>query len=177
MRRIKAVLAAIVIMVVAMANGSVAQAAEEGLTVRAGELRVTELSAAELEALTGELTQEVIGGEISLPQATTASYTAYQYSQTFDFYDGDTWMAQADATCVVWHYTDGKVHLYQRTITVSRSSAYEASRSYGSIVNTDGSYSYTTGDRVYVFDDADTWTYAIDFYACPTEQHFSCYEV
>jgi hypothetical protein len=108
---------------------------------------------------------------------TNASYTAYRYTDAFEFYFDGEWVARADVEATVWHYTDGKVHLYQRSISVSRLANYDAARIYGSIVNTDGSYSYTTGDRVHLYLDAGTWSYAIDFYVSNTEAYFSCYEV
>lgn len=176
MKKIKA-LFAVLTMVLITANCSVAYAAETGVTVTAGEMEVRELSQAEMEALAGELELEMVGGETSEPLAATASYTAYEYAQTFDFSLNGSWVAQADAVCIVWHYTDGKVHLYQRTITVTRLATYDASRTYGSIVNTDGSLSYTTGDRVHLYGDMVTWNFAIDFRVTPTEASFNCYEV
>lgn len=177
MKKIKAVLAAMVSMAVFTANGAVVQAAEPELTVQAGEVIVTELTADEARLLSAKMTETVLDGEVSLPQAATASYTPYQYSQTFTFYDGSKKAAEATAVCVVWHYTDGKVHLYQRTISVVHTLGYNATRVYGNIKNTDGSYSFTLGDRVYVYGDTSTWIYAIDFYACSSEQHFNCYPV
>ena len=176
MKRIKAIIAILTITIM-MAENSVAQAAENELTVTAGEMTIRELSRAEMEALEDELMLETIGGEVVSPMTTTASYTAYEYARIFDYSLGDTWVAQSETKCIVWHYTDGKVHLYNRTITVTRLATYDASRTYGRIVNTDGSLSYTTGDRVHLYGDMATWNFAIDFRVTPTEASFDCYEV
>lgn len=165
MKRIKGILAIVVMAVVVMANCSVAQAAEGVVTVEsAGNLRVEELTPEELAMLPA-------------PAATNASYTAHRYTETFNFSIEGTRVASADAECIVWHYTDGKVHLYSRTIDVSRLSTYYAGRSYGQIVNTDGSYSYTTGDRVGVYSDAYSWIFALDFHVTPNNAYFDCYEI
>jgi len=152
---------------------SIAEAAEDGMYI-------VPLGGT-TEVLTDEdftmISQEVIGEDISLPMLSNSSYTAYRYTDAFDFYFDGQWVARADVECIVWHYTDGKVHLYSRTISVSRLTYYDAARIYGSIVNTDGSYSYTTGDRVHLYLDAGTWSYAIDFYVDANNAYFTCYEV
>lgn len=176
MKKVNALLI-VLTMVLMTVNSSVAYAAETEVTVTAGEMEVRELSQEEMEVLAGELELEMIGEETLDPMATAASYTAYEYAQTFDFSLNGSWVAQADAVCIVWHYTDGKVHLYQRTITVTRLATYDASRTYGRIVNTDGSLSYTTGDRVHLYGLTSTWDYAIDFRVTPTDAAFDCYEV
>ena len=178
MKKIKVILAVMIIMGIVVANSSVVQAAENGMTVvSAGNRTVEALSEEELLELSPELSYGEIGGSVSGPMATNASYTAYRYSESFNFYLEGDWIARADAECIVWHYTDGKVHLYQRTIGVSRLTHYDAARIYGSIVNTDGSYSYTTGDVVHIYGDMESWSYAIDFYVSNTEAYFDCYEV
>ena len=177
MKKVKVALAIIVTMFMVAANCTTAQASVNGMVVTGGEVSVRELSAQEKELLLGEVTMGNIGEEESLPMATNSSYTAYEYSRSFEFrLDGEL-VARADAVCIVWHYTDGKVHLYRRTITMSRLATYDASRTYGSIVNTDGSLSYTTGDRVHIYGLQDTWDYAIDFRVTPTDASFDCYEV
>ncbi|MBE5929961.1 MAG: hypothetical protein E7268_02735 [Lachnospiraceae bacterium] len=167
---------ALMLTILIFVQPSLAYASEDNVTVMAEEMRVRELSEAEIEALSS-LSVDNIGSNINLPMSTAESYTAYEYSRAFNIYLDDTWVARADAVCIVWHYTDGKVHLYQRTITVRRLSTYDADRFYGRIVNTDGSLSYTTGDRVRIIDYMDYWDFAIDFRVTPTEASFDCYEV
>lgn len=166
------VLALLVIIGITSLNCSVAEAAENGVEiVHVGRT---------VEQLTGdtfEMTSQDVMGNISQPMATNASYTVYRYTDAFEFYVDGEWIGRADVEAIVWHYTDGKVHLYQRTIRVSRLADYDADRTYGSIVNTDGSYSYTTGDRVYIYGYMEDWTFAIDFYVSNTEAYFTCYEV
>lgn len=177
MKRIKYVMAVFVIGLLAMKDYAVAEAAESGLTMESRGLEIRELSQTEMEALREEVQLDTTNMEDVSPMAATASYTAYEYSEIFDFTLGDTWVAMADARCIVYHYTDGKVHLYSRTITVTRLATWDATRTYGRIVNTDGSLSYTTGDRVYLIGDYNYWEYAIDFRVTPTEASFDCYEV
>lgn len=178
MKKIRAILAVLIVMGMVMVKGSVAQAAENGVTVvPVGNRSVEVLAEEELAGLSLEMSPGIIGGTVNEPLASNSSYTAYRYSESFNFYFEGNWVARADAECIVWHYTDGKVHLYQRTIGVSRLTYYDAARVYGSIVNTDGSYSYTTGDRVHLYLDEGTCTYAIDFYVSATEGYFNCYRV
>lgn len=155
---------------------SLVYASEEEVTVAAGNMTIRELSDEEKDALSGMIL-ETIGDNANLSLAIESSYTAYEYSRSFDFYLNDRWVAQANAVCTVWHYTDGKVHLYYRTITAERLASYDVGRTYGSIVNTDGSLSYTTGDRIHLYGLTNTWDFAIDFRVTPTEASFDCYEV
>lgn len=178
MKKIKAIVAILIIVGVVNANSLVAQASESRVeVVPVGNYSVEALSESEEAMLQQAISQEIIGGEVSLPQASSASYEPYRYSESFNIYIDGGWVARADAECIVWHYTDGKVHLYQRTITVTRLASYDATRTYGRIVNTDGSLSYTTGDRVSIIDYDNFWTFAIDFRVTPTEASFNCYEV
>ncbi len=172
----KIVLAAFIIIGLVMINGSVAQAAENEISVvSAGNKKIEVLSDEELADLSLDMSSDVSGGTVNEPMA--SNYTAYRYSETFNFYFEGDLIAWADAECIVWHYTDGKVHLYQRTIQLTKSVIISAARIYGSIVNTDGSYSYTTGDRVHLYLDEGTCSYAIDFYVSATEGYFNCYIV
>lgn len=167
------VLALLIIIGIASMNCSVAEAAENEVTIVHAGRNVELISDEELpELFVGE-----IGGNIGEIMGTNASYSVYRYTDAFEFYVDDEWIGRADVEAIVWHYTDGKVHLYQRSISVSRLAHYDAARTYGSIVNTDGSYSYTTGDRVYIYGNMETWSFAIDFYVSDTEAYFTCYEV
>ena len=173
MRKCKILLALLMIIGIVSTNCSVAEAAEnEMIVVPVG--RTVELVS---EEMLPELSMGEIGGITSEIMGTNTSYSVYRYTDTFEFYLNGQWVAEADAEAIVWHYTDGKVHLYQRSISVSRLLDYDAARIYGSIVNTDGSYSYTTGDRVYLYAYMDSWVFAIDFYVSNTEAYFTCYEV
>lgn len=177
MKKIKVLLAIIMMMMMMISEVSVAYAAEAEMTVTAGELNIRQLSQTEMERLIGETSVMGIEGNALNPMATNASYTAYEYSRSFDFSLEGRWVACANEVCIVWHYTDGKVHLYSRTITVERLASFDADRTYGRIVNTDGSLSYTTGDRVHIIDYGNYWDFAIDFRVTPTEASFDCYEV
>lgn len=149
---------AMIIMMTTLTQGATAHAAQPVLTVERGGLTVVELP------------REQSNSKVS--------YTPYRYSETFTFRLDGIVAATATAECVVWHYSDGKVHLYSRNINMTQSANYTVYRTYGSIVNTDGSLSYTTGDRVVIYDEAYTWRYAIDFRITPTTSgSFSCYDV
>lgn len=178
MKKIKAVVTVFIILGMLMVNGSVAQAAEsEMIVVSAGNRTIEVLSEEEVARMSLEISQEVIGGNISEPMSSDTSYTAYRYSESFNYYFEGNWVARADAECIVWHYTDGKVHLYQRSIQLTKSISIGAARIYGSIINTDGSCSYTLGDRVHLYLDEGTCTYAIDFYVSGDDGQFNCYRV
>jgi hypothetical protein len=78
-----------------------------------------------------------------------ASYTPTVIPYYFDLYTmGRDYMCTGKEECTVWYYTDGKVHLYRRIIELTNGNA---DIQYGSIVNTDGSVSCTTGDNVNKF--------------------------
>lgn len=174
----KILMAVIIVVEMIILNCTTVQAAEDRMTVvPVGNRMVRELSEGEFARLSVEMSQEIRSGAVSELSTADSSYTAYEYSESFNFYfDGD-WVARADARCIVWHYTDGKVHLYQRSIQVTKLISIGAARMYGDIVNTDGSYSYTTGDRVHLFLDEGTWSYAIDFYVSGDNGDFNCYRV
>ncbi len=175
MKKLKVVLALLVVLGVVSGNCAVAQAAEDGMTVQsAGKRAVRTLTQEEVEALR---LSTATSGEVCAPPESKASYTVYSYTDEFWFYLDDLHVATANIECIVYRYTDGKVHLYQRTITMRRLTTYDAGYTYGRIVNTDGSLSYTTGDRVHILGLTNTWDYAIDFRITPTEVSFNCYEV
>lgn len=158
-----------------VAHAAVEDNAEWGISIKKESVR-EELDATELDEI---MHQIQINGEISVPELqTNNSYTVHRYSDTFRFYEGNLLLATAEAVCIVWHYTDGKVHLYSRTITMMvHASDIAASKSYGSIVNTDGSLSYTSGDKVMLSNGVQTKWFALDFYITPNEVDFSCYEI
>lgn len=175
MKKIKVVLALLLVIGLVTGNCGVAQAAETEMTVcSSGKRMVKELTQEEVEALQ---LSPVISGEVCAPSESKADYTVYGYTDGFNFYLGDLHVATANIECIVYRYTDGKVHLYQRTISMRRLTTYDAGYTYGRIVNTDGSLSYTTGDRVHIIGYDDSWDYAIDFRITPTEVSFNCYEV
>lgn len=172
MKKVK-MLFALVLITLVFAKPSLVYASEEDVMITADDMVIRQLSENEIEVLTRISSED----DINLPMSAAASYTAYEYSRAFNIYIDDRWVARADAVCIVWHYTDGKVHLYSRTITVERLASFDATRTYGRIVNTDGSLSYTTGDRVRIIEYVDYWDFAIDFRVTPTEASFDCYEV
>ena len=177
MKKVRIIVAIILIVLIGTKECFIAHADENDMRITSEGIMVRELSYAELMKISDEMSASAYGTSSMLPAATLSDYTAYEYSESFNFTLNGTWVARADASCIVWHYTDGKVHLYQRTITVTRLATYDASRTYGRIVNTDGSLSYTTGDRAHIYSLTNTWDFAIDFRVTPTEASFNCYEV
>ena len=86
--------------------------------------------------------------------------------------DGDL-VAVVSAEYEVWYYTDDKVHLYSRTFSKLTAAGYgESYFEYGSIVNTDGAISYTSGDRFYVKGKGVNRAHAINFFVTPTYYYF-----
>lgn len=82
-------------------------------------------------------------------------------------------MCSGSEVCTVWYYTDGKVHLYRRIITVTSGGA---NVQYGSMINTDGSVSYTEGDNVNKFYLIGGVEYHyIDFIVTSSYNNFSTY--
>lgn len=86
-----------------------------------------------------------------VPPATRASYDPDTLVLQKQYYvDGDL-AAIVTASYEVWYYTDGKVYLYSRTFEKATAAGYGSSYyKYGSIVNTDGTVSYTKGDYFYL---------------------------
>lgn len=156
---------AMVVMMTTLTRGAVAQAAQPELATQP-----------ELTVEISDVTVE----KLSLDErGARVSYTPTTYRKTFTFrIDGEI-IATATEECEVWHYSDGKVHLYTRSISLTHGINYTVTKSYGSIVNTDGSLSYTTGDRVHIYSaTGSTWNFAIDFRITPTTAaDFSCYGV
>lgn len=145
------------------------------------QISVRELSAEEFSELVSDGTQNEVWSceEVSEPtDIGRVAYTEHEYTKTYGFYDGSVLLATATMRCIVWRYTDGKVHLYSRGITTTReATSIGIAREYGSIVNTNGSRSYTTGDRIYLSKNLYNKTFAIEFYVTPFDMGFSCYEV
>lgn len=178
MKKIKVILVVTVVLMYGLFSKSSVAEAKTQLRVQKSGISVSVLSEKELLELTGTMRQEGISGQLGQAQETrSGSYTAYRYTETFDFYKEDLRIARAAVECIVWEYTDGKVHLYSRTITPSRIMNYEIYRTYGRIVNTDGSLSYTTGDSVNISSFVEEWDYAIEFRITPSDYSFSCYQI
>lgn len=172
MKKWKILLAMLIAAWIVSIDCSVVEAAENEIAVVQAGGSVELLTEEEMAVIS-----EQIMNDDAQVIAANASYTAYRYTDAFDYYFRGDWIARADVECIVWHYTDGKVHLYQRTIQLTKLISIGGARIYGSIVNTDGSYSYTTGDRVHIYLDEGTLSFAIDFYVSDTTAYFSCYEV
>lgn len=86
--------------------------------------------------------------------------------------DGDL-AAAVTASYTVWYYTDGKVHLYSKTFDKALADGYGSSYyQYGSIVNTDGAVSYTSGDCFHLIGNGVNSTRAINFLVTSTYYDF-----
>lgn len=86
--------------------------------------------------------------------------------------DGDL-AAAVTASYTVWYYTDGKEHLYSRTFDKALAAGYGNSYyQYGSIVNTDGTVSYTSGDCFHLIGNGVNDTRAINFLVTSTYYDF-----
>lgn len=123
--------------------------------------------------VTGEVVMERT--EVCLPdQQRDSTHTERILSARHDLYVNDERVAWVNEVCTVWDYPDGKVHLYSRTMSLTVTSGYEGSYlTYGSIFNTDGSYSGTTGDRVCLTDGTHTAHFGLYFYVTTETYKFS----
>lgn len=82
-------------------------------------------------------------------------------------------VATLDTSYTVWYYNNGKVHLYTRSLTSKLyDTNFSAEITYGSIVNTDGSASYTLGDRFTLTKGDEVNEYNIGFLVTPTTYSF-----
>ena len=172
MSKWKLVVAILVVIGIVTVNYLPVEAAENEVSIVHVGRSIELLSEEELSTMS----QSIIGNA-NQPMSSNASYSVYRYTDAFEYYIGERWLARADAECIVWHYTDGKVHLYQRSIQLAKLISIGGARIYGNIVNTDGSYSYTTGDRVYLYLDEGTLSFAIDFYVSGDDGSFTSYRV
>lgn len=113
--------------------------------------------------------------EVCVPeQQRDASHTERILSARHEVVVNGELVAWVDVDCTVWDYPDGKVHLYRRTMSLTVTSGFESSYlTYGSIFNTDGSYSGTTGDRVCVTDGTHTAHFGLYFYVTRETHNFS----
>lgn len=177
MKKIKTLATIVLMLSVVLSNTSVAWAAERGLTVRESNVNIRELSADEVRSLLSEKQEMGEVAESSSQVSRDTSYSVYQYTKSYDFYDESLWVAGVEIECIVWHYADGKVHLYSRSMSTSKIIDYNVFTTYGQIVNTDGSLSYTSGDSVYISSFVASWDYAIEFRITPSGHQFSCYEI
>lgn len=104
---------------------------------------------------------------------TSTSYEERVLSSAYVYTRNGVLVATVIDTCTVWYYTDNKVHLYSRSLSLSAASGYSSSYvTYGSIVNTDGSVSYTSGDSCTLIAILYNVTNSINFIVTPTSYSF-----
>lgn len=113
--------------------------------------------------------------EVCAPdQQRDTTHTERILSARHELLVNDELVAWVNEVCTVWDYPDGKVHLYSRTLSLTVTPGYEGSYlTYGSIFNTDGSYSGTTGDRVCLTDGTHTAHFGLYFYVTTQTHSFS----
>ena len=173
MKKVVAVLVAMATVLSVSGKCTVVQAASEDVW----EVRTTETVLSEMEVINGVRDDSV--GDILMSNPDTSSrgsYTEKVLQCTHDIYVNGNRVFSVEEACTVWYYTDGKVHLYRRTLTGISWMGTTGTVTYGSIVNTDGSRSYTSGDRVLVTRYATSKTYSIDFYVTGSDYNFSMHE-
>lgn len=82
-------------------------------------------------------------------------------------------VASLESSYTVRYYTDNKVHLSARSHTSTLvNSNFSTQIIYGSIVNTDGSVSYTSGDMFKITHEGDDTYFDINFVVTPTTYSF-----
>lgn len=174
MKKIVAVLVAMLMVLSVSGECTVALAASEDVW----EVRTTEavLSEVKVTEVRDNLQKD---NTVSNPDTTLrGSYTEKVLQCTHDIYVNGNRIFSVEEACTVWYYSDGKVHLYRRTLSgISWSSTASARFTYGNIVNTDGSRSYTSGDRVLVINNTTAKTFALDFYVTGSNYNFSMSEI
>jgi uncharacterized membrane protein YciS (DUF1049 family) len=107
---------------------------------------------------------------------TSASYVEKELTSTEYATANSQIVVTIERKCKVWYYTDGKVHLYSRSITKSTTPAYSPTTiTLGNIVNTDGSLSYTSGDKVKISNGTTSYTEALEFNVTPSGYSFTHY--
>lgn len=113
--------------------------------------------------------------DISEPRfQTEASYVERLLSYAHELNVDGELVAWVEEDCTVWFYTDGKVHLYRRVLTLHVvDAAFNSSYiTYGQMINTDGSFSYTSGDMLTFSNGKRSQTYALEFYVTPAAYRF-----
>lgn len=175
MKKIVAVLVAMLMVFSVFGECTVALAASEDVW----EVRTTERVISEtkvMEAVEDSFQKDTLTSDSDMKAR--GSYTERVLQCTHDIYVNGNRIFSVEEACTVWYYSDGKVHLYRRTLSgISWSSTASARFTYGSIVNTDGSRSYTSGDRVLVIKNTTAKTFALDFYVTGSNYNFSISEI
>lgn len=175
MKKVVAVLVAMITVLSVSGKCTVVQAASEDVW----EVRTTERVISETkvtEAVGDSFQKDTLTGDSDMKAR--GSYTERVLQCTHDILVNGNRVFSVDETCTVWYYSDGKVHLYRRTLSgTSWTSTASGKITYGSIVNTDGSRSYTSGDRVLVIKSTTAKTYALDFYVTGSNYNFTMSEI
>lgn len=135
----------------------------EGWSVDFGE--VTSAEAVEAKNLQDGL--QLVGEWVKVTPPTRRDGTDYETkTHTYEFTLTQSGTVKLRATCAytVYYYTDGKVHLFQRGISLSTTPDFQGSYfTYGSIMNSDGSNSGTLGDIVTAIQGSSQWRYELIF--------------
>lgn len=174
MKKVVAVLVTMLIVLSASGNGMMVQAASEDMW----EIRTTETVLSEIRVIEDDKdsTYRATSGNSSY-MTLGESYIEKELKCTHDIYVNESRVFSIDEICTVWYYSDGMVHLYRRTLTGGAWFGTTGIITYGSIVNTDGSYSYTSGDKVIVTRNSTRKIFALDFYVTASDYDFSMYEI
>lgn len=141
----------------------------EGWSVDFGE--VTSAEAVEAQNLQDGL--QLVGEWVKVTPPTRRDGTDYEtktHTYVFTLTQSGTVKLRATCTYTVYYYTDGKVHLFQRGISLSTTPDFQGSYfTYGSIANTDGSNSGTLGDKITAIQGSSQWRYELVFVVDSTD--------
>lgn len=174
MKKIVAVLVVMLTMLSVSGKCTVVQAASEDVW----EVRATETVLSETKVTEDDRDNLYKDTLIGYPDMMVrGSYTEKVLQCTYDIFLNGNRVFSVEEACTVWYYSDGKVHLYRRTLTGISWMGTTGTITYGSIVNTDGSRSYTSGDRVLVIRNTAMKTFALDFDVTGSDYNFSMYEI
>lgn len=124
------------------------------------------------------VTPETPSSETERTEATESDYESRILSNKISIWyqlgTSKTKIATVESLYNVWYYiNDNKVHLRGRSHTYQLfDSDYSAQIIYGNIINTDGSASYTSGDKFKLTKNGEDYIADLNFHASPTAYSF-----
>lgn len=124
------------------------------------------------------VTPETPSSEAERTEAAETDYEAKILSNKISVWyrlgTSETKIATVESLYNVWYYiNDNKVHLRGRVHTYQLfDSSHSAQVIYGNIINTDGSVSYTSGDKFKLSKNGEDYITDLNFYVSPTTYSF-----
>lgn len=105
-------------------------------------------------------------------KSSSCSRVIYEYEKSI-FVDGEE-VAVVSASYEVGYFENNKIHLYIRSLSRHVVHGYDSSYiHYGTIINTDGSISYTAGDKFILIGNDINTDISLDFIVTPNNTIFN----